>query len=84
MPFEFICSQAKVGNRFIAGARWLKPLEGEQKYFHSIVFAMAYKDFDELVGLIDAESIVTAVFTPCSRWLQRHSTFPVWRKHIHC
>jgi hemolysin activation/secretion protein len=50
-----------VGKGKIAGARWVKPLKGEERYYHSIVFGLDYKDFDEVVGLVDADSIVTPI-----------------------
>lgn len=50
-----------VGKGFITGARWVKPLIGEERYMHSLVFGIDYKDFDEIVGLLDADSIVTPI-----------------------
>lgn len=50
-----------VGKGTVLGARWVKSLKGESKYFHSIVFGMDYKSFDEAVALIGADSIVTPI-----------------------
>ena len=50
-----------VGKGTVAGARWVKSLKGENKYFHSIVFGMDYKNFDEVVALVGTDSIVTPI-----------------------
>ena len=50
-----------VGKGFITGTRWVKPLKVAERYCHSIVFGIDYKDFDEIVGLIDADSVVTPI-----------------------
>lgn len=50
-----------VGKGNILGARYVKPLKGESRYIHSIVFGFDFKDFDESVGLDDGSSLVTPI-----------------------
>ena len=55
-----------VGKGKIIGGRYVKPLAGEDKFIHSIIFGFDYKDFDEAVNLEDTNpdepgSIVTPI-----------------------
>ena len=50
-----------VGKGTIAGARWVNMLRSETRYFHSLVLGADYKDFDEVIGLEDADSLTTPI-----------------------
>ena len=51
-----------VGKGVSAGGRWVKSLQGEQRYLHSIVFGFDYKDFDEVVALAGTgDDVVTPI-----------------------
>ncbi len=52
---------AVLGSGEIVGARWIRPLEGLDNYYHSLTLGADYKDFEEDVVLIGADSALTPI-----------------------
>lgn len=52
---------AVVGNGTIVGARWVHPLAGSPGYSHSLTLGGDYKDFDEAIELVGADSLDTPI-----------------------
>lgn len=52
---------AVVGNGTIVGARWVRPLDGSPGYSHSLTLGGDYKDFDEAIELVGADSLDTPI-----------------------
>lgn len=50
-----------LGSGIIAGARYTIPLPTLGNYFQSVTLGLDYKDFDEVIGFQDADTIATPV-----------------------
>ena len=50
-----------VGNGNIFGARYIKPLPGDDDFFHSATFGVDYKDFDQTVVLLGGGDFNTPI-----------------------
>lgn len=50
-----------IGNGKIAGLRYILPLRARPGYFHTLTLGMDYKDFDETVNLLGADSSNTPI-----------------------
>lgn len=54
-----------VGRGDILGMRYIRPLPGSEKFFHSASFGVDYKDFDQSVNLIGSGGFNTPItYTP--------------------
>jgi len=50
-----------IGNGKIAGLRYILPLRARPGYFHTLTLGVDYKDFDETVALLGADSANTPI-----------------------
>lgn len=50
-----------IGNGTILGARWVKPLGSTGGYSHTLTLGTDYKDFDEAIELVGADSLKTPI-----------------------
>ncbi|MEO7558638.1 MAG: POTRA domain-containing protein [Nitrosospira sp.] len=50
-----------LGNGLIVGGRYILPLPGSQKFFHTATLGVDYKDFGQAVNLLDGGSFNTPV-----------------------
>lgn len=50
-----------IGNGTILGMRWVRPLAASGDYSHSLTLGADYKDFDEAIELVGADSLQTPI-----------------------
>lgn len=50
-----------IGSGSIIGTRWVNPLKGGERFFHSLVAGVDYKNFDEAIDLVGGGSVVTPI-----------------------
>ncbi|WP_255416795.1 ShlB/FhaC/HecB family hemolysin secretion/activation protein [Thiohalobacter thiocyanaticus] len=50
-----------IGNGTILGMRWVRPLAASDDYSHSLTLGADYKDFDEAIELVGADSLQTPI-----------------------
>lgn len=50
-----------LGNGLIVGGRYILPLPGSEKFFHTVTLGMDYKDFGQSVNLLEGGSFNTPV-----------------------
>jgi hemolysin activation/secretion protein len=50
-----------IGNGYIFGARYIKPLPLLDNFYHSLTFGADYKDFDESVNLLGSDGFKTPI-----------------------
>lgn len=50
-----------IGNGYIFGARYIKPLPSLDSFYHSLTFGADYKDFDESVNLLGSDGFKTPI-----------------------
>jgi hemolysin activation/secretion protein len=69
-----------IGSGVIVGARYIMPLTTLGNYYHNVTLGADYKDFDESVGLLGADTLETPIsyvmFGPAysGTWIQEEAT----------
>jgi hemolysin activation/secretion protein len=50
-----------LGNGLMVGGRYIRPLPGSEKFFHTVTLGVDYKDFKQTVNLVDGGNFNTPV-----------------------